>query len=152
VGFGLNITVPIFDASHRAHARVGAAEAVHAEQQALLDRRQYSEELLKLSHSRAELQAGAQLASIDRDIAQQQLEVVLFQLATSGSARPNNPPMTPEDEQNARILERQRYVEMLDAEYRLRQADVHYLKQTQQLSQWLTHDVAPATTLSPSTP
>jgi outer membrane protein TolC len=146
VGFGLNITVPLFDASHRARARVGAAEAVHAEQQALIDRRQYREELLKLSHSLAELQTRAQLASIDRDIAQQQLKVVLFQLNTSGSARP---PMTPEDEQNARILERQRYVDMLEAEFQLRQADIHFLKQTQQLSQWLAHDVVPTRTLSP---
>jgi outer membrane protein TolC len=149
VGFGLNITVPLFDASHRARARVGAAEAAHAEQQALIDRRQYREELLKLSHSLAELQTRAQLASIDRDIAQQQLNVVLFQLNTSGSASPSAPPMTPEDEQNARILERQRYVDMLEAEFQLRQADIHFLKQTQQLSQWLTHDVVPATTSSP---
>jgi outer membrane protein TolC len=149
VGFGLNITVPLFDASHRARARVGSAEAAHAEQQALIDRRQYREELLKLSHSLAELQTRAQLASIDRDIAQQQLNVVLFQLNTSGSASPNAPPMTPEDEQNARILERQRYVDMLEAEFQLRQADIHFLKQTQQLSQWLTHDVVPATTSSP---
>jgi outer membrane protein TolC len=149
VGFGLNIMVPLFDASHRARARVGTAEAVHAEHQALIDRRQYREELLKLSHSLAELQTRAQLASIDRDIAQQQLNVVLFQLNTSGSARPNIPPMTPEDEQNARILERQRYVDMLEAEFQLRQADIHYLKQTQQLSQWLTHDIVPTTTFSP---
>lgn len=145
MGFGLNITVPLLDASHRARARVGAAEAVHAEQQALIDRRQYREELLKLSHSLAELQTRAQLAFIDRDIAQQQLDVVLFQLNASGSARTNTPPMTPEDEQNARILERQRYVDMLEAEFQLRQADIHFLKQTQQLSQWLTHDIAPPT-------
>jgi outer membrane protein TolC len=141
VGFGLNITVPLFDASRRAHARVGAAEAVHAEQQALIDRRQYREGLLKLSHSLAELQARAQLASIDRDIAQQQLTVILFQLNVSGTARPNTPAMTPEDEQNARILERQRYVDMLDAVFQLRQADIHFLKQTQQLSRWLTQEV-----------
>jgi hypothetical protein len=49
--------------------------------------------------------------------------------------------MTPEDEQNARILERQRYVDMLDAVFQLRQADIHFLKQTQQLSRWLTQDV-----------
>jgi hypothetical protein len=53
--------------------------------------------------------------------------------------------MTPEDEQNARILERQRYVDMLEAEFQLRQAGIRFLKQTQQLSQWLTHDVVPAT-------
>jgi outer membrane protein TolC len=149
VGFGLNITVPLFDASHRARARVGAAEAVHAEQQALMDRRQYREELLKLSHSLAELQTRAQLASIDRDIAQQQLNAVLLQLNASGSTRPNTPAMTPEDEQNARILERQRYVDMLEAEFQLRQAGIHFLKQTQQLSQWLSHDLVPATTSSP---
>ena len=149
VGFGLNITVPFFDASHRARARVGAAEAVHAEQQALIDRRQYREELLKLSHSLAELQTRAQLAAIDRDIAQQQLAVILLQLNASGTARPNTPPMTPEDEQNARILERQRYVDMLDAVFQLRQADIHFLKQSQQLSQWLAHDVVNGTAFSP---
>ncbi len=140
VGFGLNITVPLFDVSHRARARVGAAEAVHAEQQALIDRRQYREELFRLSHSVAELQTRAQLASIDRDIAQQQLEAVLSQLNAAGAVRSNTPPMTPEDEQNARILERQRYVDMLEADFRLRQAGIQFLKQTQQLSEWLTHN------------
>jgi outer membrane protein TolC len=150
VGFGLNITVPFFDASHRARARAGTAEAVHAEQQALMDRRQYREELLKLSHSVAELQTGAQLASIDRDIAQQQLTVVLLQLNAAGAARPNAPSMTPEDEQNARILERQRYVDMLEAVFQLRQADIHLLKQTQQLAQWLGHDAVNTTTFFPA--
>ena len=57
--------------------------------------------------------------------------------------------MTPEDEQNARILERQRYVDMLDAVFQLRQADIHFLKQSQQLSQWLAHDVVNSTAFSP---
>jgi outer membrane protein TolC len=143
VGFGLNITVPLFDASHRARARAGAAEAVHAEQQALIDRRQYREELLRLSHNLAELQARAQLASIDRDIAQQRLSAVLIQLNASGSASAKSSPMTPEDEQNARILERERYVDVLESEFQLRQADIHFLKQTQQLSQWLTQGGEP---------
>ena len=134
VGFELSITLPLFDKVRQARARETMAEAVHAEQQVQIDRQQFFEGRLKIRHSIAELQAKAELASLDRDLAQEQLQVVLVQLQSNPAG---GPPITPKDEQNARIQERQRTIDMLDAEFQLRQAEVSLLRQTGGLGDWL---------------
>jgi outer membrane protein TolC len=135
-GFDLSISLPMLDMGRRAKARQSAAEALHLEQEAAYDRGQASEGRLKLQHSSTELAARAELASLDRDLAQQQLEVILVQLqAASGSS--SGPLMTPKDEESARIQERQRYVEMLDADFQLRQTKIQLMRQTGELDSWL---------------
>jgi outer membrane protein TolC len=133
-GFGLSISIPLFDAEHRARARETMAEASHSQHEAEYGRDQALEGRLKLQHSTAELAARAELASLDKDMAQQQLDAILVQLKSnpSGSA-----PVTPKDEQNARIQERQRYIDMIDAIYQLREAQISLLRQTGQLETWL---------------
>jgi outer membrane protein TolC len=148
VGFALNISVPIFDAGHHAKARESLADAVHAEQQALIDRDQYREGRLKLQRSMSELSAHAELAQLDRDLADQQLQVVLAQLQTTAT---NAPLASPKDEQNARIQERQRFLDMIEAQFQLRQASIHLLKQNGGLLGWLTSPAAaPAPPVTPS--
>jgi hypothetical protein len=58
------------------------------------------------------------------------------------SGNPDGPQMTPADEQNARIGEREKYLGVLDADYQLRQAEIHLLRQTGQLIQWLKSAVS----------
>jgi hypothetical protein len=60
--------------------------------------------------------------------------------------------MTPKDEQNARIQERQRFLELLDADFQLRQTQINLLRQNGQLEDWLksaaqTQTIAPAAVL-----
>jgi outer membrane protein TolC len=138
-GFDLAISLPLLDMGRRARARQSAADAVHLEQEATYDRDQVSEGRLKLQHSSAELAARADLASLDRDIAQQQLEVILLQAASASSSGPQ---ITPKDEESARIQERQRYVEMLDADFQLRQTKIQLLRQTGELDDWLNSAAA----------
>ena len=45
--------------------------------------------------------------------------------------------MTPKDEQNARIQERQRYLDLLDADFQLRQIQINMLRMNGQLEDWL---------------
>ncbi|SNS74174.1 Outer membrane protein TolC [Granulicella rosea] len=135
VGFSVNVTIPLFDKSHEAKARESMAEAVHAQNDAIYHRDQAQEGQLKLRHSMAELSAKSDLASLDKELAEEQLEAILVQLqapAVGGAAA-----LTPKDEQNARIQERQRYVEMLDAEGQLRQTGINLLRQTGELEGWL---------------
>ena len=122
------------------------ADAVHAEHEAELARDQELEGRLKLEHSTAELAARAELAELDKDMAQQQLDVILLQLQSSPS---NGTPITPKDEQNARILERQRYIDVVDATYQLREAQLTLLRQTGQLESWLRSVAAADGTPSP---
>jgi outer membrane protein TolC len=141
VGAEVSILLPMLDMGRRAKARESAAEAVKLEQEAVFDRDQASEGRLKLQHAAAELTARAELASLDRDLAQQQLEVILVQLQ-SAQASTNGPLMTPKDEASARIQERQRYIDMLDAQYLLRETKIQLLRQTGQLDSWLDATVA----------
>jgi outer membrane protein TolC len=134
VGFGLQITIPMFDAGHKAKARESMADAVHAQQQALFARDQELEGRTKLEHSTAELAAREELASLDRDMAQEQLDVILVQLKATPSS---SAPITPMDEENARIQERQRFIDLVDATYQLRDAQLSLLRQTGQLEMWL---------------
>jgi outer membrane protein TolC len=133
-GFDFAISLPLLDMGRRAKARQSAADAVHLEQEATYNRDQVSEGRLKLQHSSAELAARADLATIDRDLAQQQLDVILVQAASGSST---GPLITPKDEESARIQERQRYVEMLDADFQLRQTKIQLLRQTGELDGWL---------------
>jgi hypothetical protein len=45
--------------------------------------------------------------------------------------------MTPKDEQNARIAERDKYLSVIDANFQLRQTQIQLMRQTGQLDGWL---------------
>lgn len=132
---GVQIQLPLFDRVHQDKARSSRADAVHAEQEVRAARMQSSEGRLKLQHTATELAVRAELAGIDRDLAQNQLDVLLVQLQSGLST--GGTLMTPKDEQNARIQERQRYLELLDADFQLRQTQVNLLRQNGQLEDWL---------------
>jgi len=134
VGFAVNISVPLFDAGHQAKAREAMADAVRAQHELDFDRDQQYEGRLKLAHGTAELAARAELASLDKDMAQEQLDVILLQMKSTPSG---STPVTPKDEANARIQERQKFYDVIDATFQLRETQVSLLRQTGQLESWL---------------
>lgn len=147
---GVSIQMPFFDRTRKAKALGSLADAEHAEHTVDFLRGQQSETRIKLQHSIMELAAKAELAELDQGIAQDQLDAMLVQLK-SGSGSNAALPMTPKDEQNSRIQERQRYLEMLDATFQLRQAQIYLLRQTGQLQSWI-QSVADTQTSAPATP
>jgi outer membrane protein TolC len=136
------IQLPFFDQTRKAKARESLVDAQHAEHTVEFLRVQQSTTRAKLQHSVMELATKAELAGLDHGIAQYQLNAMLIEV-TSGSGRESAPPMTPKDEMNARIQERQRHLEMLDATFQLREAQIHLLRQTDQLESW-TQSTVPA--------
>ena len=135
-GAGVQISLPLFDAGHKARARESVAAAVSSQQDVLVARQQQAEGLLKQQHSRDELLLHVQLATLDNQLARQQLDATLVEI-NSGTGNSSGPQMTPKDEQNARIQERQRYLDLLDSEFQLRQLEISLLRQTGQLEPWL---------------
>lgn len=131
---GIQITVPFFDRAHSAKARESAADAVHAEREAEQVRDQFTEGRLRVQRTTVELAVRADVAVLDQQLAQQQLDILLVQLS---SGNPNGPQMTPKDEQNSRIAEREKYLSVLDARFQVRQAQVNLLRQTGELEAWL---------------
>ena len=144
---GFSITFPLLDRAHQDHAHEAAAEARRARFDAEDQRDQFLEGRSKLQHTAAELSAHSELAAIDRDLAQEQLNIILLQLtASSGAdASPDKPQLTPKDEQNARLQERARTIDLLNAQFQLTQLQINLLRQTRQLDAWLKTPIpAPA--------
>lgn len=132
----VEVLIPIYDRRHQDQAHEAAAEASRAHFETEEQRNQFFEGRFKLRRSVVELGARSDLAEIDRDIAQEQVKVVSAQLsAANGSS--SGEQMTPVDEQNARLTESARTIDLLNAQFQLSQAKVNLLRQTGQLDDWL---------------
>jgi outer membrane protein TolC len=145
--FGVRITWDLFDRPRRARAHESSAEAaraLHDAQEAQIDALDGQS---RLRHTLDELQAQADVAALQQQLAQQQLDVIHLQMQAGD---PNGPQMTPKDEQNARIAERDKYLAIVDTGYHVRQAEIQLLRQTGQLVEWL-RSLAASTAPKPGT-
>lgn len=134
-GIGLNITIPVFDETKHQHARGSAADAVRALAQADYMRDQQSEAQLELEKSLRTLQAQQTIAGLQQELAQDQLDTVAIQLK-DGSGSPGAAPVTPKEEQQARINERRYAIDLLDANFQLLQAKLNLLRMKGMIEAW----------------
>ncbi len=135
-GIGLQVSVPFLDYGHKAKARESMAEANRAQREAEQMRDQFTEGQMKTRRSAMEIAARVEVARLDEELAQQQLDILLVQLR-SGTGNPDAPQMTPKEEQNARIAERVKYLALLDSRFEMQQAEVTLLRQAGGLEAWL---------------
>ena len=133
---GLELQLPLFDAGKRAHARGSAAEAVRADFQARQARNQADEQVEQLSGSLQELRAQQRVARLQSELAKEQLDAVLIQLQ-SAPAAPGAAALSPTDEMQARIAERQRYVDFLNSGLQLTKAELGLLRMTGGIEDWV---------------
>jgi outer membrane protein TolC len=151
--FGIQVNLPFFDKARSDKANESAAEAAHAKHDAENAEIDALDGQTKARHAITELHAQADVATLQQQLAQQQLDVLHQQLQL-GTGNPNGPQMTPKDEQKARIDERDKYIAVLDATFQLRQAEVQLLRQTGQLITWIgaenTKPNAPSQTAGPA--
>jgi outer membrane protein TolC len=133
---GVQISVPLFDKYRADKARESAADALRTLHDAENSENEAIDGQNRARRAIAELQAQAEVAGLQQQLSQQQLEVVRLQLQ-SGTGNPDAPQMTPKDEQNARIGEREKYLALVDANYQLHEAQVQLLRQMGQLLSWL---------------
>jgi outer membrane protein TolC len=133
---GVQITVPLYDVAHRAKEREAAADAAHAQHEADSIRDQFFDSRIRARHTAAELSTRAEIATLDQQLAQQQLDVMLVQLK-AGSGNLSGPQMTPKDEQTARIAEREKFVALLNANFEAQQATIGLLRATGELEAWI---------------
>jgi outer membrane protein TolC len=140
VSFGLQFTVPFFDFSLRAKAKVSAAEALRATVEVEQAQRQNEVRIAELTGSLRELDTLAEIASLKKQIAHEQLQSVLAQLELgngSGNGPGATPQLTPKAEQLARIEERQKFQEALDADLELSKARLSLLRALGHMEDWL---------------
>jgi outer membrane protein TolC len=134
---GIQITLPFFDAAHKAKARGADADAARAQHDADSIRDQFLDIRLKAQHAADELAVRAEIATLDQQIAQENLDALLVQLNT-GNGNSATVQMTPKDEQTSRIAERERYLAVLNANFELQQAQVSLMRQSGELENWLS--------------
>jgi len=148
---GIQIVIPLLDRSHDARAHEAEADARRARFDAEAQSTLFLEGRFRLQHSAAELSAQSDIAALDRDLAQEQINVVVLQLSAN-SADTEKTQMTPMDEQNARLTERARTIDLLNAQFQLTQLQVNLMRQTGQLDLWLkTAVAAPEATIAAPT-
>jgi outer membrane protein TolC len=151
--FGVQITMPFFDKVRSAKSREAFAEAAHTLHDAQNAQIEALDGQSHIRHSIDELEAQADLALLQQQMAQLQLDVLQQQMQ-SGSGTTFGPQMTPKDEQKARIAERDKYLAVIDANFQLRQSQIQLLRQTGQLQKFLKSLAAmpPASALPLSAP
>jgi outer membrane protein TolC len=140
---GVQITIPLFDASKRAKARESAADAVRATAEADQARNQVSEQVLTLRHSIEEMKVQRRIAQLKSELASEQLATVQSEMK-NGSGSPNAAPLTPKDEQLAHIEERERYQDALDAGFQLTRTELSLMRSLGEIQDWTHSTLVPA--------
>jgi outer membrane protein TolC len=140
VSFGLQITFPFFDFAMRAKARQSAADALRARVEVEQSARQNDVQIATITGNLRELDAMAEIASLKQQIADTQLKAVLSQMELGNGAGggPGAPPqLSPKAEQLARIDERQKLEDALDAGLNLSKARLNLLRALGHMQDWL---------------
>lgn len=140
VAFGFSFQIPLFDRNQHDKSKQSAAEALRATVEAEQAREQNDIQIACLTGNLRELDALAEVASLKQQIADEQLKTVLAQLelgngASSGPAA--QPQLSPKAEQLARIDERQKYEDSLDAALDLAKARLSLLRALGHMEDWL---------------
>jgi outer membrane protein TolC len=133
---GINVSVPLLDMIHRARARESAADALRSRVEAEQAEHQNDLQIAQLTGTLRELDAQAEVASLKRQIADEQLKTVETQLE-SGTGGGGQPQVSPKAGQQARIDERQKYLDSLEADFDLSKTRLELLRALGHIEDWL---------------
>ena len=126
---GVAIRFPFLSASQRARAQSTDAEALRARKQAEAARNQVSEETLRLQRSVEQLAAAQQVADLEYQVAQSNLEATQVRV-DAGTA-------TVHDAEDARNQADERFNALQDANFQLERARIILLRATGELETWV---------------
>jgi outer membrane protein TolC len=150
-GIGLNLNWPLIDETRRAKRVQADADASRAHSEFLQARDQSAEGVLKLENSFEQIAAQQQLAALTAELAKDKLDAILTQTNSRASGETS---LTPKDEQTARIEERERYLDVLDARLSLAKIQLELLRATGGIEPWAKSAIStvssqPAPSVSP---
>ena len=133
---GINVSVPLLDMIHRARARESAADALRARVEAEQAEHQNDLQIASLTGTLRELDTQAEISSLKQQIAGEQLKTVETQLE-HGNGGSGQPQLSPKAGQQARIDERQKYLDSLESEFGLSKARLELLRALGHIEDWL---------------
>jgi outer membrane protein TolC len=125
---GLVLRLPFLDTTQRARAAQAKADYIRTARQADLAKEKISLETLRLQRAVQELSASVEVAQLEHDLAQSDLEAVQVQLQSGNG--------TLREEQDARSRVEQTYDALVDASFNLDKAQIQLLRNTGELEQW----------------
>ena len=125
---GMNLRIPLWNSVQKAKAQQADADAMVARKQADLTKDQVREDALKLQRSLRELSAAKDVAKLEWEVSQGDLESVKSRVQT-GEANTR-------DEQNAQLDTDDKQAAYLDTEFELSRAELQLLRLTGQLESW----------------
>ena len=126
---GVSIRFPFFSPSQKAHAEAADADALHAKKDAEGAKNQVTEETLRLQRSVEQLAAAQQVANLEYQVAQSNLETVQVRVdAANGNLH---------DLEDARTQSDQLYNTLQDANFELERARITLLRATGELADWV---------------
>ena len=126
--FGISIRFGFFNAPQRARAAAADAEAIHASEEARALREQVANNTLKLQRSVQQLTAARDVAQLEYEVAQGNIDVVEANITAGGA--------TLKDRENARIVADDKYTALLDSQFELDRACLQLLRVTGDLDKW----------------
>jgi outer membrane protein TolC len=125
---GVSIRFPFLSPVQRAAAEVAKAEAVKSRKEAQNVRDQVSGDTLKLQRSVQQLAAAREVAQLEHQLAQADIEATQAKIESGGASL--------KDEENAHVVEHQRYTAYLNSSFELDRAQVQLMRQTGELENW----------------
>lgn len=126
---GVAIRFPFMNFSQRARAQGADAEAVKARRQAEAAKNQVSEETLKLQRAVRQMEAAQEVAQLEYELAQSNLESVQTRM-DAGTA-------TVKDLADSRGQATERYIALQDTTFELERARIGLLRSTGELEKWI---------------
>ncbi len=125
---GANIRFPLLNTSQRARAQAADADALKASKQAEAAKNQASEETLRLEHAVTQMQAARDVAQLEYEIAQKNVEAVRTRM-DAGIANLH-------DLDDARSQASEKFMSLQDVTFELEKAQLGLLRSTGELEKW----------------
>ena len=122
------IRFSFLNAPHKAHAEAADADALKAKKQADAARNQLSEETLRLQRSIAQLHAARDVAELEFEIAQKNVEATQTRMEASTANL--------HDLDNARAQASERFIALQDVTFELERTQVALMRATGDLETW----------------
>src|SRR5215831_6772696 len=128
LSIGVVIRFPFFNTAQRRAADAARFDAAKAREEARGVKQQVSAETLKLQRSVQQFAAAREVAQLEHQLAQAEIESTHAKIESGGASL--------KDEQNARVIEHQRYTAYLSSNFDLDKAQVQLLRQLGDLEGW----------------
>jgi outer membrane protein TolC len=126
---GVAVRFPIFNAAQRSRAQAADADARKAKSQAEAARNQVSEETLRLQRSVTQMRAARDVAELEYEIAQKNVEAV--------QTRMNSATANLHDLDSALAQASERFISLQDVTFELERTQVSLLRATGGLETWI---------------